>query len=300
MPDQPDIPICFQTLYRGPLVRLSTYDCHATRGGPGMEEMAEANALVLLRRGVFCRHVEGVCLTADVNQAAFFPAGAVYRVSHPVDGGDVGTVFAVSPAVLDEMAVELDPWRADRRKRLFPFLSGPCDSEIFWRHRALLRRLAEGGTVDPFWVEETALSLVADLLKAAFARHALTRPDRRGTRASHADLAETVKHHLSATLGQRLTLSDLARAVHSSPYHLARIFQQHAGVPIHRYLTLLRLRSSLEHLWDGRTDITALALDLGFSSHSHFTGTFHREFGCAPSAIRKGSRFRESSKNLEV
>jgi AraC-like DNA-binding protein len=31
----------------------------------------------------------------------------------------------------------------------------------------------------------------------------------------------------------------------------------------------------------------ALALELGFSSHSHFTDAFRREFGKAPSEIRK-------------
>ena len=59
-------------------------------------------------------------------------------------------------------------------------------------------------------------------------------------------------------------------------------------MPIHRYLTQLRLRSSLERLADGANDLTALALELGFSSHSHFTDAFRREFGHAPSRDRPG------------
>jgi AraC-like DNA-binding protein len=78
----------------------------------------------------------------------------------------------------------------------------------------------------------------------------------------------------------------MARAVHASPFHLARIFQQRTGVPVHRYLTQLRLRAALERLADGADDLTALALELGFSSHSHFTDSFRREFGCAPSTVR--------------
>jgi len=75
--------------------------------------------------------------------------------------------------------------------------------------------------------------------------------------------------------------------VHVSPFHLARIFQQQTGVPVHRYLTQLRLRASMERLAEGASDLTALALELGFSSHSHFTDAFRREFGKAPSEIRK-------------
>lgn len=301
MPDEPEVPIRFQTLHDGALVRIREYDCHACRSGPGVEESSETNTLVLMRRGAFCRHVGRASATADVNQAAFFSAGSVYRVSHPVECGDRGTVFAVSPRVLDEIARELDPRMEERPGQPFPFLSGPCDSGVFWRHRALIRRLSEGDPIEPFWTEETALQLVADALEAAFATREQPRRGRKqDTHSSHADLAEAVKRHLAATLGERLTLEELAKAVHSSPFHLSRVFQQHAGLPIHRYLTLLRLRASLEHLAGGQEDLTALALDLGFSSHSHFTDTFRREFGCAPSEIRNGSGFRELSKNLEV
>jgi AraC-like DNA-binding protein len=65
----------------------------------------------------------------------------------------------------------------------------------------------------------------------------------------------------------------------------------------------LRLRASLERLAAGAVDLTALALELGFSSHSHFTDSFRKEFGCTPSAIRcdrTPRAIREMSKNLEV
>ncbi|WP_348652834.1 AraC family transcriptional regulator [Polyangium sp. y55x31] len=40
-------------------------------------------------------------------------------------------------------------------------------------------------------------------------------------------------------------------------------------------------------LLGGARDLTALALDLGFADHSHFTNAFRREFGCSPSAVRR-------------
>jgi AraC-like DNA-binding protein len=36
---------------------------------------------------------------------------------------------------------------------------------------------------------------------------------------------------------------------------------------------------------ESRGNLTALALELGFASHSHFTDTFRRAFGVAPSAV---------------
>jgi AraC-like DNA-binding protein len=56
---------------------------------------------------------------------------------------------------------------------------------------------------------------------------------------------------------------------------------------MHGYRNQLRLRAALESLRDPRVDLSGLALDLGFSSHSHFTVMFRRSFGCPPSQFRR-------------
>jgi AraC-like DNA-binding protein len=50
-------------------------------------------------------------------------------------------------------------------------------------------------------------------------------------------------------------------------------------------------------------NLTALAFELGFSSHSHFADAFRREFGRTPSEVRRNAgrrTLREMSKNLIV
>lgn len=301
MAESPEVPITFQSLHDGALVRIQAYDCRARRGAPGGEETSDEDSIVLMRSGAFCRHVGRERATADVNQVAFFSRGSAYRVSHPVDCGDRGTVFKVSPRVLHEILCELDRSLEDRAGSPLPFLGGPCDAGVFRRHRALVQRLEGPLPPEPFWVEETGLQLAADALEAAFqARGRLPRGRKADTRDGHRDLAEAAKDHLAASLAERPTLEGLARAVASSPFHLARVFQQQTGVTIHRYLTLLRVRAALDRLAGGEEDLTALALDLGFASHSHFTDTFRREFGATPSAIRKGAVPSETSRNPEA
>jgi AraC-like DNA-binding protein len=98
-------------------------------------------------------------------------------------------------------------------------------------------------------------------------------------------------------------LDDIARAVHSSTFQLARVFHCETGLPMHHYRTRLRLRAALERLVEAETDLTALALDLGFSSHSHFTSAFRRAFGITPSECRRRATvkgLREMSRNLKV
>jgi AraC family transcriptional regulator len=301
MPRPPEL-LAFRTLYQSPLVTVRDYACRACRGGPGADEYSESNNIVLMRHGAFCRHFGRHRITADVNQAVFFARGSTYRVSHPADCGDRGTIFVVAPRVLTDIARELDPAVEDHPDRPFPFAAGPCDTPTFCRHRALVQRLEAAGThpLEPIWADVVALQLVADVLEAAFARHRpATRPRRPDTAADHADRVEAAKTYLAGRLGERVTLDEVARAVHASPFHLARVFQERTGVPVHRYLTRLRLRAALDRLLGGADDLTALALDLGFSSHSHFTDAFRSEFGRPPSALRRGA-VGELSKNLEV
>jgi len=299
-------PLTFRVLHESPLVQVRDYLCRACRGGPAAEEHSDRNDIVLLRHGAFSKHFGRRILTADVNQAVFFAKGSTYRVSHPADCGDRGSVFVPAAHVLHDMIRELDPSIDDRPDQPFPFVLGPCDSAVFLRHHELVRRLesAESNPLEPLSADVMALQLVADVLEAAFARQGLPRKRRRNdTDDDHADRAEAVKTYLASRLGERITLDEVARAVHASPFHLARIFQQRTGVPIHRYLTRLRLRVALERLADGANDLTMLALELGFSSHSHFTDAFRREFGHTPSEARRnvGPRMlREMSKNLKV
>jgi len=285
-----DKEIVYRPLYESPILSVHDYCCHIERSGPGAEEKSDANNIVLMRHGAFSRHFGRQTVTADVNQAVFFSRDSTYRVSHPSECGDRGTVFTVSPRVLNDSDRELDPSIDDHPDQPFRFFTGPCDGSVFWRHRELVQRLetAETDPLEPLWADVTALQLVADVLESAFDHRGVARKPRRdGTDADHAERAEAAKTYLASRMSERVTLDDVARAVHASPFHLARVFQQQTGVPVHRYLTQLRLRVSLERLAEGASDLTALALELGFSSHSHFTDAFRREFRKAPSEMRR-------------
>jgi len=108
---------------------------------------------------------------------------------------------------------------------------------------------------------------------------------------------------LGGQFRSRLSLAVIGRAVHVSPYHLARLFRDEVGIPIHKYLNRLRLGAALEQIANGAMDLTTLALDLGYSSHSHFSDAFRRTFGAPPSSFRRSTtsaQLREMSKNLKV
>ena len=85
----------------------------------------------------------------------------------------------------------------------------------------------------------------------------------------------------------RWDLAALGRALRCSPFHLARQFRTATGETISRYALRLRLGVALERLANGERDIAALAVETGFSHHSHFSARFRRVFGMTPSEARE-------------
>ncbi|MHC4079946.1 MAG: helix-turn-helix domain-containing protein [Planctomycetota bacterium] len=288
-------------VYRSPTVAVTEFRCRPRDGGCGPDEQSTGNQVVFLRRGLFVKHLGRERIVADANHVLFFNHDHGYRVSHPVDGGDDCTVFTLSPAVLREVLRAHDPRADERRQGPFTFDHCPTGPRAHLFHRTVLVA-ASGGSEPDLALDELIVRLLAQVIGDAYRRRRGNRPARRqATTAAHRDLAVAVQTTLARRFSGALPLADLAREVHSSPFHLCRVFQDQVGQPIQKYRNRLRLRASLEELAANDRDTTELALDLGYSSRGHFSDAFRREFSMSPSAFRRmatGHSIRETSKIL--
>jgi AraC-like DNA-binding protein len=93
---------------------------------------------------------------------------------------------------------------------------------------------------------------------------------------------ERVKQALARDLEKPPSLSELGREVGCSPFYLSRIFSEHTGLTISRYLRNLRLERAAELLRSGRSNVTEAAVAVGYSSLSHFSKAFAEMFGVCP------------------
>ena len=234
-------------------------------------------------RGVYVRHVGQDQAVAEANQVLFFNAWQGYRVSHPVAGGDASLTLIVSEPQLHELA----------RRDLLDGRSGvifrPMRLRIDARAQALvalLRHSLRKQTAEPVEAESLALTLVRRALGPRTARQP-------GASAGRQRLVDRAKLVLGSDLARRWTLADIAADVRVSPVYLTQVFQQVEGVPLYRYQLRLRLARALDLLSDS-IDLTALALELGFSSHSHFSAAFRQMYGESPSAFRRSTARRSS------
>jgi AraC-like DNA-binding protein len=230
----------------------------------------------------------GFVLTHESTRVLFFNRHETYRVSHPIAGGDTCTAIHFDDEALIDFLLSMDPFVAESAGRPFHSPAADCSASIVLNLHRLRQLLLNKRQVDRLFVEETCVSLLANSIAGAYqTRDATRQPIRAATRQAHRDLVDAARVALARRFRDKLNLSELARAVFSSPFHLARIFRRETGLSLHRQLTRLRLRHALEHLADGKPDLTMLALDLGFASHAHFTHTFRNEFGHVPSEFNR-------------
>jgi AraC-like DNA-binding protein len=81
---------------------------------------------------------------------------------------------------------------------------------------------------------------------------------------------DAARELLDASHDRQVTLLELARHVHLSPYHLHRSFREQVGTTPHEYLLRRRLERARELLAGGAT-VTETAEATGFSSPGYFS-----------------------------
>lgn len=256
-------------------------DLRQSGGGPAVsaEDYCERFQVCFPYRGLFVWHVGGDDVVGDANQVIFVRGGESYRMSQPADGGYAELIVTPDLEALSEIAHVNGTPLFDHP--LFRRRSLRATPELL-NLRARFLHWALAAPPDPLEAEEAVLLL----LRAALRQD---RGDNARPAAATARLIRRAKEFLHAELAAPIRLADVARAAGASPAYLTSVFRRVEGVSLHRYLTELRLARALAEL-PHADDLTALALDLGFSSHSHFTFAFRRAFGCPPSRFRETFR----------
>ncbi|HET7161653.1 MAG TPA: AraC family transcriptional regulator [Rhodanobacteraceae bacterium] len=267
-----------QPLLHSATVAAHDVHCHGECRHRSAEECSAATHLVFPYRGLFMRHVGSAQSVADANHVLFFNGCEGYQVSHPASGGDACLSLSISQPLLRELAPAALLQRRDAPMFRNQSLRIDERAQVLV---ALLRHSLRSGAIEPLEAESLALTLVCRSLGPRTTHAA-------GSTRSRQRLVDRAKLLLASDLTRRWTLAEIAADVGGSAVYLTQAFQQVEGMPLYRYHLRLRLARALDLIADCE-DVAALALDLGFSSHSHFSAAFRQAYGRTPSAFREAA-----------
>ena len=242
------------------------------------------DCFVFPRTTVVIQHDRARAFVADPTVITLYNRRQEYERRLVCPDGDRCDWFAVSHDLLRAALVDRDPAAAEA-ERPIRFTHAKSDSDTYFEQRRLFNDAADPTAGDALDIEERVVALLDRVLTLAY-RDGDAVP--RGPRLpSASELADAAKAWIAPRVVQRLTLARIAAALDCSVFHLCRSFRRATGLTLHAYRDEVRLRLALERLEHGERDLSRLALELGYSTHSHFTAAFHRSFGVPPSTARK-------------
>jgi AraC-like DNA-binding protein len=265
-----------RSLFESDTLQIGLLAVRPTSDACGDVERQSSHVVVLPFRGVFAKHeAPGRSVIGTPSHAVFIAADTPYRLSFPGAIGD--------HALILRFGEQLAPGQGGGRRGESVASHGMLPASAIML-RDLLRTRLEKGEGNRFESEALGLDL---LIMALGAMRTGGAAPRRSALARRLDAVERVKEAIALTPGRKWSVAELGRIANLSPFHLCRVFRQMVGTSLYDYVLRERLAQALDAVLNGGDDITAVALDAGFSSHSHFTARFRSFFNCTPVAFRR-------------
>jgi AraC-like DNA-binding protein len=277
-----------EVVFQSALVRIGAFRCDADHAAFPQSAPIVNHCVWFSRTPVVIQPQHEPSFVANANTATFYNRGELFGRRRVATRGDESDWFAVEESLARRIVDVCLPSLGAGRAGPFPWSHVAIDSATYFQQRALFERATSTSPADVFSIEEGVVHLVERAMRQASSGNC--RRQAPVVSAHHRMLARDVEVALSGEFDQPLSLTDLARRVGTSVYHLCRVFRAVTGSTMHQYRQRLRLRAALEAVTCGSATLTQVAVSLGFPSHSHFTKAFRIEFGILPSALRRSSR----------
>ena len=96
------------------------------------------------------------------------------------------------------------------------------------------------------------------------------------------EAVQRMQDYIESHWQESITLADLSKASHFSPWYSARLFRKLTGLSPADYIRRYKLSRSALRLRDEDCKVIDVAFDLGFGSVDGYQRAFLREFGCNP------------------
>jgi AraC-like DNA-binding protein len=149
--------------------------------------------------------------------------------------------------------------------------------------RTLWQEATDQSTLDLLFIDHTAYTLLAALLKRAGRVQKQHLQHFGLSKQQFQKLTDYINDHLAETL----SLNQLADTLRLTTWELTRAFKKTTGLAPYSFLSNVRIERAKELLKDSNLPIAQIALEVGFSSQSHLNSAFKKFQGCTPGQFRR-------------
>lgn len=227
----------------------------------------EPPAFCLVLRGTYVEQFRDLRVDCRPSTVVFRPPAVDHADRVSLQGA---ACFIVEPDV--EWWVDM---RLDRYRSGLPF--GEAAGNAAWLLWQTFEEFRHPDSASPLIVEGLLLALTARL----------TRASESGVRGRCPAWLRGTRELLDVRLAEPISLDRLGAEAGVHPVHLATAFRRAFGCTVGAYVRQRRIETARMLLSTTRNPLAQIALELGFSSQSHFTRVFRRYAGTTPNQYRR-------------
>ena len=277
---EPGYRVCWR--YAGDRFAVADWSCSGAGSSAPSNEVTRHFEINLHRRGWHVRAFARRRFFIDPLHHSLWPADSGFGLSNNVAQPQAATLLFVTHEVVEEMLASSEGANAATFRRLRAQPAHWRSNEVTACHARLLATDCD----DRLAVEEHSLALIRCVVTGAAGS---SETDNRCASSRRLAAIDRARSHILSCYREPLSLSSIAAACGAAPSTLCESFPRVVGMPVWKYVQRLRLEEAAFALAEGAADLSSLALDLGFSSHSHFAQAFRAHFGATPSQFRRAA-----------
>ncbi len=233
-----------------------------------------------------------ICFLHKGTIAAEFDFGSI---SHKFSNGGHSIIPAGVPTTLtlsdaDFTIIHLNPNRlapeeldSVSRLELVPQID-PVDLQMTFLIGCIREELQSGLPGGRLFMETVGAAMTVHIF-ARYAVHPVHQTVVRGGLTSRQ--LRRAKDAMMDARNESVPLASLAQEAGLSPSYFCRAFKQSTGMSPHQWFRERRLERARKLLTDEQRSLTSIAIDLGFTSLSHFSAAFKQAMGVSPTFYRR-------------
>jgi AraC family transcriptional regulator len=271
------------TLYKSDFYRILDFKCRCTDCRTSKPEYSQSFSISFVRKGNFLFNAYRNSLDSYTGCVLITKPWYERTVTHVHTVPDECTIFDFTNIFFDEIKESYSSLNFLFNNDIHSSLV-KTDAEAEVLHRKVLSQVFTKN------VEKLTMdSMVVDILENIVGKVGHVKKQNQlpaSLKKHHLTTVENAKEYMLQNYQLDISLLELARHCHVSPFHFSRIFKKITSYSPHQFLTAIRLKNSELLIKETAAPIIDIALQSGFNSVEHFTTSFTQKFGFSPAAYR--------------
>jgi AraC family transcriptional regulator len=266
---------------------ITDFICHCRECSTSKPEYSNNFNIAFIRKGHFVYNVFRNSFDAHNSRVLINKPNYEYSVTHKGYEPDSCTIFNFTTEFYEELK---EKYQFNRS--LF-FTNDDIHSlllkttaEAEYLHHTILENLREHNN-SKLAIDNIVIEMVDHLLEN-LTDFSACKTLTENIKKNHLATIESAKAYIAENFSKDISLQELSRHCHVSPFHFSRLFKQFSSYSPHQYLQTTRLKHAEMLLKTTPLPITDICFQSGFNSLDYFSAAFAKKYKKAPSKYKAG------------